>query len=81
MLDSVRSYIDSDLSAIWHLLCKQAVTSFLNVCVYASQIYKGDPRPRIPSRVMALSAMGFKLGVFGFLPTTHAKTSTKQLRL
>ena len=27
--------------------------------------------------VMASSAMGLKLGVFGFLPTTHAKTNTK----
>ena len=26
------------------------------------QIYKGDPRPRIPPRVMASSAMGTKLG-------------------
>ena len=31
-----------------------------------SQIYKGDPRPRIPPCVMASSAMGLKLGVFGF---------------
>ena len=38
MLDSVRSYIDSDLIAIWHLLCKQAVTSFLNVCVRITDI-------------------------------------------
>ena len=28
------------------------------------QMYTGDPRPRIPPRVMALSAMGFKLGIF-----------------
>ena len=39
----------------------------------------GDPRPRIPPRVMASSAMGLKFGVFGFLPTTHAKTNTKQM--
>ena len=29
---------------------------------------------------MASSAMGLKLGVFGFLPTTHAKTNAKQMR-
>ena len=29
------------------------------------QIYKGDPSPLIPPRVMASSAMGHKLGVFG----------------
>ena len=32
----------------------------------------------IPPRVMVSSALGLKLGVFGFLPTTHAKTNTKQ---
>ena len=30
--------------------------------------------------VMASSAKGLKLGIFGFLPTTHAKTNTKQMR-
>ena len=30
--------------------------------------------------VMASSAMGFKLGVFKFLPTTHTKTNTIQMR-
>ena len=35
------------------------------------QIYKGDPRPRIPPRVSTSSAMGLKLGVFGFVATTH----------
>ena len=44
------------------------------------QIYKGDPRPRIPPCVMASSAMGLRLGVFGFLPTTHAKTNAKRMR-
>ena len=34
-----------------------------------TQIYKGDPRPHIPPCVMALSAMGLKLWVFGFLST------------
>ena len=29
---------------------------------------------------MASSAMGLKLGVFGFLPTTHAKTNAIQMR-
>ena len=46
---------------------------------YRVQIYKGDPRSRIPPLVMALSAMGLKLVVFGFLPTTHAKTEAKQM--
>ena len=44
------------------------------------QIYPRDPRLPIPSRVMASSAMGLNLGVFGFLPTTHAKTNAKQMR-
>ena len=43
------------------------------------QIYERDPRPRIPPRVMVSSAMGFKLGVFGFLPTTHTKTNTSMI--
>ena len=30
-----------------------------------------------PSLVMALSAMGLNLGIFGILPTMHAKTNTK----
>ena len=41
------------------------------------QIYKGDPRPRIPPCVMASLAMGLKLGSFGILPTTHTKANTK----
>ena len=45
-----------------------------------SQIYKGDPRPRILLCVMASSAMGLKLGVFKFLPTTHAKTNAMHPR-
>ena len=36
------------------------------------QIYKENPRPGIPPLVVTSSAMGIKLGVFGFLPTTHA---------
>ena len=39
-----------------------------------------DTRLPIPPRVMALSAMGLNLGVFGFLLTTHAKTNAKQMR-
>ena len=38
-------------------------------------IYTGDPKPPIPPRVMATSAMWLK---FGFLPTKHAKTNTIQ---
>ena len=47
--------------------------------LWNSKIYKGDPRPRIPSRVMASSAMGLKLGSSGFLPTTHTKTNAIQM--
>ena len=43
-------------------------------------IYTRDPRPPISPYVMALSAMGLKLGVFRFLPTTHAKTNAIQMR-
>ena len=40
-----------------------------------------DPRPRITPRVMALSVMGVKLGVFGFfVDHTHTKTNAKQMR-
>ena len=52
---------------------------WLNECLWNPQIYKGDLRPCIPPRVMALSAMGLKLRAFGFLPTTHAKTNAKQM--
>ena len=41
---------------------------------------RGDPRPCIPPRIMASPAMGLKLGVFGFLPTTQTKTNTKQMQ-
>ena len=34
----------------------------------------------IPPRVMTSSAVGLKLEIVGFLPTTHAKTHTKQMR-
>ena len=33
-----------------------------------------------PGHVMASSAMRLNLGVFGFLPTTHAKANAKQMR-
>ena len=51
----------------------------IELTVAVPQIYKGDPSPHIPPCVMASSAMGLKLGVFGFLLTTHAKTNTKQI--
>ena len=47
--------------------------------VFIPQIYRGDPRPGIPPHVMASSAMGLKLLVFGLLSTTHAKTNVKQM--
>ena len=42
------------------------------------RIYTRDPKPPIPPYVMASSATGLNLGVFGFLPTTHAKIHAKQ---
>ena len=42
--------------------------------MFIRQIYQRGPSPRIPPHVMASSA---KLGVFRFLPTTHAKTQNK----
>ena len=42
--------------------------------------YKRDPRPCLGPFVMASSTMGFKFRVFGFLPTPHANTNTKQMR-
>ena len=47
--------------------------------LWPTQIYTRDTRLPIPSCIMALSAMGLNLGVFGFLPTTHAKASAKQM--
>ena len=43
---------------------------------------KGDPRPCIPlcHCITALSAMGLKFRVFGFLPTIHGKINAKQMR-
>ena len=41
---------------------------------------QGRSEPVIPPRIMASSAIGVQLGVFGFLPTTHAKTNAKQMR-
>ena len=41
------------------------------------QIYRGDSRPCILPRVMASSAMGLKLEVFGVLLITHAKNKCK----
>ena len=56
----------------WCTLIKQVSASRL-------QIYKGDPRPRIPARVITSSAMGLKLGVFRFLPTTHTETHANKM--
>ena len=44
------------------------------------QIYTRDTRLPIPPPVMASSAMGPNLRVFGFLPITHAKANAKQMR-
>ena len=54
---------------------------------YKPQIYKGDPRPCILPCVMALSAMGLKLGVFRFFADhtrknkhTHTQKCAHDLR-
>ena len=44
-----------------------------------SQIYKGDPRPRIPLVQWHSQPQGPNLGVFRFLQTAHAKTNAKQM--
>ena len=41
--------------------CAVPVVATLEMPRYV-QIYKGDPRPRIPTHVMASSAMGLKIG-------------------
>ena len=52
--------------------CCTVFSAWMNwLGVLQPQIYKGDSRPCIQPCVMALSAMGLKLGVFGILPTTH----------
>ena len=45
-----------------------------------TKIYTTDTRLSIPPHVMASLAMRLNLGVFRFLPTTHAKANTKQMR-
>ena len=45
-----------------------------------AQIYTRNTRLPIPPHVLASSAMGLNLGVFGFLPTAHAKANAKQMR-
>ena len=53
----------------------------MSTVVITPQVHKkGDPRTPIPPRVMALSAMELQLGVFRFLPTTHAKTKQMQTK-
>ena len=52
-----------------------------SVSLLIPQIYKGDPRSCIPPRIMALSAMGLKFGVFGFLSTTYAETNANKMCL
>ena len=40
---------------------------------------QGRSQPLYTPCVMASSSVGLKLGVFGFLPTTHAETNAKQM--
>ena len=42
------------------------------------QIYKGDPRPRIPPCAMVLSAMWLKLGYSGFC-RPHTETNANKM--
>ena len=46
---------------------------------YYTKIYTGDSRPRIPPRDNGVVSHGLNLEVFGFSPTTHAQTNTKQV--
>ena len=71
--------VDKLLHRQTHCTCTW-VGLLCNLIVAYSQIYTRDPRPPIPACVMASSATGLKLGVFGFLPTVHAKTHAKQMR-
>ena len=48
-------------------------------CDPATDIHQRYQLP-IPPCVTASSAMGLNLGVFRFLPTTHAKSNAKQMR-
>ena len=56
-----------------HLL--QVFVNSPKVSWFYSQILRGDTRLPIPPRTMALLAMGLKLGIFGFLPTTLTRKS------
>ena len=47
---------------------------------FGPQIYTTDTRLPKPLYVMVSSTMGLNLGVFGFLPTTHAKINAQQMR-
>ena len=58
----------------------QNLKTTINAYMYPPQIYKRDPRPRTPPRVMASSAMELQLGVFGFLLSTHTETNANKMR-
>ena len=59
---------------IMYVFCASHVVA-LWIVNWKPQIYTRDTRLHIPSRVMALSAMGLNLGIFGIFPTTHAKAN------
>ena len=69
-------------STFKYLKEKMVMKSVNSIYIFliASQIYTRDPRP-IPPCVMASSAMELNLGVFGFLPPTHAKVNANDKRV
>ena len=66
---TLRFFYNSKLLTISEITNKQTNKQ----SVLKAQIYKGDPRPRIPPRVMVSSAMGLKLGVFGSFRQPHTQ--------
>ena len=73
--------LDQVTSLWWNKAAKLHIANkddLVKIQVIATYI-QGRSRPCIPPWVMALSGMGLKFGIFGLLPTTHAKTNSKQL--
>ena len=70
--------MERELVLYWHRPDTKRPPTLI-IPVHAAKMYTEDPRPPIPHQVLTSSAMGLKLVVFGFLPSTHAKTNAKQM--
>ena len=60
-------------------ICISDGITYIGLDELASQVYTRDTRLPVPLCVMASSAMGLNMRVFGVLPTTHTKSNAKQV--